>query len=203
MVAIKEDEDIFIIGILQDISQQKKTEEELEKALAKVSTLANHDPLTGLPNLRLAKENLTNSISLSKRRSWTTAVMFIDLDDFKRVNDLHGHDFGDKVLKKVADKLVGSLRQSESVARIGGDEFLIILTDIGHRSNIAKVAEKIILNISEPFLQDDQEIHVGASIGIAIFPEDGDNSKILLKKADDAMYFSKRKEKNSYSFSLN
>jgi len=129
--------------------------------------------------------------------------MFIDLDGFKRMNDLHGHNFGDKVLKKVADKLVGSLRQSDSVARIGGDEFLIILTDFRHRSNIAKVAEKIILNISEPFLQDDKEIHVGASIGIAIFPEDGDNSKILLKKADDAMYFSKRKEKNSYSFSLN
>ena len=183
-----------------DISSLKQTEAKLEKALEKVSTLANHDPLTGLPNLRLARERLLSAISLSQRKGWETAIMFIDLDGFKEVNDLHGHDFGDKVLQQVADRLVGGLRKSDTVARIGGDEFLVIQSEITNRSATAKVAEKIVLNISEPFLLEGIEICIGASIGIAIYPEHGEDTRILLKKADDAMYYSKRKGKNSYTF---
>lgn len=183
-----------------DISSLKRTEAKLEKALEKVSTLANHDPLTGLPNLRLARERLLSAISLSMRKGWQTAIMFIDLDGFKEVNDLHGHEFGDKVLKQVAERLVGGLRQNDTVARIGGDEFLVIQSEITNRSATTKVAEKIVLNISEPFVMEGIEICIGASIGISIYPEHGDDIKVLLKKADDAMYYSKRKGKNSYTF---
>jgi len=183
-----------------DISSLKRTEAKLEKALENVSTLANHDPLTGLPNLRLARERLLSAISLSKRKGWKTAIMYIDLDGFKEVNDLHGHEFGDKVLKQVADRLVAGLRENDTVARIGGDEFVVIQSEITNLSATAGVAEKIVLNISEPFVMEGIEIRIGASIGISIYPEHGDNIKILLKKADDAMYYSKRKGKNSYTF---
>jgi diguanylate cyclase (GGDEF)-like protein/PAS domain S-box-containing protein len=186
-----------------DISGLKHTAGKLEKSLEKVSTLANHDPLTGLPNLRQAKEKLTSAITLSKRKGWKTAIMFIDLDGFKKVNDLHGHDFGDKILKQVAQRLVDGLRQTDTVARIGGDEFLVIQSEISQRSATVKVAEKIVRKISEPFLLENNEISIGASIGIAIYPKDGEESQTLIKKADAAMYYSKREGKNCYSFTQN
>ena len=148
----------------------------------------------------LARERLLSAISLSKRKGWETAIMFIDLYGFMEVNDLHRHVFGDKVLKQVADRLVGGLRQNDTVPRIGGDVFLVIQSEFTNRSASAKVAEKIVLNISEPFLMEGIEIRIGASIGISIFPDHGDDIKILLKKADDAMYYSKRKGKNCYTF---
>ncbi len=183
-----------------DISSLKRTEAELENALEKVRGLANHDPLTGLPNLRLARENLHSVTSLAKRKGGNTAILFIDLDGFKAVNDVHGHEMGDKLLKQVAGRLIGCLRQSDTVARIGGDEFLVIQSEITRRSAIQKVAEKILLNLAEPFFLEDIEIFIGASIGIAIYPTHGEDSRTLLKKADDAMYSSKRKGKNSYTF---
>ena len=186
-----------------DITSLKNTEEKLEEALEKVSKLANHDPLTGLPNLRLARERLLSAISLSKRKGWMAAIMFIDLDGFKEVNDSHGHDIGDKVLQVVADRLVESLREADTVARIGGDEFLVIQTEVPHRFAAANVAEKIVKNISEPFFVDDNEINIGASIGIAVYPENGQESRILMKKADDAMYYTKRIGKNNYTFTPN
>ncbi len=127
-----------------DISSLKHTEKKLEEALDTVSNLANHDPLTGLPNLRLARERLLSAISISKRKGWKAAIMFIDLDGFKDINDSHGHEIGDKVLEKVAARLTKSLRESDTVARIGGDEFLVIQTEVAHRFAAANVAEKMV-----------------------------------------------------------
>jgi len=183
-----------------DITDLKNTEEKLEEALEKVSNLANHDPLTALPNLRLARERLHSAISLSKRKGWMAAIMFIDLDGFKQVNDSHGHDIGDKVLKMVADRLLASLRESDTVARIGGDEFLVIQTEVPHRFAAANVAEKIVKRISDPFLLEDIQVEIGASIGIAVYPENGEDIRVLMKKADDAMYYTKRIGKNNYTF---
>jgi diguanylate cyclase (GGDEF)-like protein/PAS domain S-box-containing protein len=183
-----------------DITSLKHTEKKLEEALETVSNLANHDPLTGLPNLRLAREKLLSALSLSRRKGWMAAIMFIDLDGFKDVNDLHGHEIGDKVLTQVAERLVDKLRQVDTVARIGGDEFLVIQTEVHHRFAAANVAEKIVKSISRPFVIGDLEITIGASIGIAIYPENGEDSRVLMKKADDAMYYTKRIGKNNYTF---
>lgn len=183
-----------------DISGLKRAEKQLEEALEKVSTLANHDPLTGLPNLRLARERLHSAIALSKRKEWMAAIMFIDLDGFKEVNDSYGHDVGDEILQQVAKRLVTSLRETDTVARIGGDEFLLIQTEVTHRFAAANVAEKIVTNLSKPFFHEKIEINIGASIGISIYPEHGTESRILIKKADDAMYYTKRIGKNNYSF---
>ncbi len=186
-----------------DITSLKNTEKKLEEALIKVSDLANHDPLTGLPNLRLAREKLLSSLSFAKRKGWMVALMFIDLDGFKEVNDSHGHDVGDRILQMVADRLTNCLRQTDTIARIGGDEFLVIQTEVADRSAIAKVAEKIIGTIAEPLHHSDLEISIGVSIGIAVYPEHGEESRILMKKADDAMYYTKRIGKKNYSFTPN
>jgi diguanylate cyclase (GGDEF)-like protein/PAS domain S-box-containing protein len=183
-----------------DITSLKNTEKKLEAALNKVSNLANHDPLTGLPNLRLARENLLNAIALAKRKGWMAALMFIDLDGFKEVNDSHGHEVGDLVLQLVSKRLTESLRETDTVARIGGDEFLVIQTEILEKSGITNVAEKIVKKIAEPFNVEDLEIKIGASIGIAVYPQNGEESRVLMKKADDALYYTKRIGKNNYAF---
>ncbi len=183
-----------------DISDLKNTQEALAETLEKVSNLANHDPLTGLPNLRLARERLMSTLSMAKRQGWKAAIMFIDLDGFKEVNDSYGHDCGDELLKMVSDRLLNSLRQADTVARIGGDEFLIIQTEVSHRFAAANVADKIVKQMASPFQVNDKTITIGASIGISLYPEHGEDSRTLLKKADDAMYYTKRIGKNGYTF---
>lgn len=183
-----------------DISSLKQTEAKLAKTLEQMSELANHDPLTGLPNLRLARERLNSTLDMAHRKGWKAAIMFIDLDGFKVVNDSYGHDYGDELLKLVAERLLRNLRQADTVARIGGDEFLIIQTEVPHRFAAANVADKIVKQLATPFLLKDKEITIGASIGIALFPEHGESSRELLKKADDAMYYTKRIGKNGYTF---
>ncbi len=183
-----------------NISNLKSTQAQLARTLEQVSNLANHDPLTGLPNLRLARERLMSTISMAKRQGWKAAIMFIDLDGFKNVNDSYGHDCGDELLKLVAQRLMKSLRETDTVARIGGDEFLIIQTEVAHRFAAANVADKIVKHMANPFHIEEKEITIGASIGIALYPEHGEDSRILLKKADDAMYYTKRIGKNGYTF---
>ncbi len=183
-----------------DISDLKNTQAALAETLEQVSNLANHDTLTGLPNLRLARERLMSTLSMAKRQGWKAAIMFIDLDGFKKVNDSYGHDCGDELLKMVAKRLFNNLRQADTVARIGGDEFLIIQTEVSHRFAAANVADKIVKHMATPFHVNDIEITIGASIGISLYPEHGKDSRILLKKADDAMYYTKRIGKNGYTF---
>ncbi len=184
-----------------DISDLKNTQAALAETLEKVSNLANHDPLTGLPNLRLARERLMSTLSMAKRQGWKAAIMFLDLDGFKEVNDSYGHDCGDELLKLVAYRLLDNLREADTVARIGGDEFLIIQTEVSHRFAAANVADKIVKQLSTPFHFNGMKITIGASIGISLYPEHGKDSRTLLKKADDAMYYTKRIGKNGYTFS--
>jgi diguanylate cyclase (GGDEF)-like protein/PAS domain S-box-containing protein len=183
-----------------DITRHKNTEAALANALDKVSHLANRDALTGLPNLRLFQERLLSTLSMSKRKGWKAAVMFIDLDGFKNVNDSFGHDAGDKILKMVAQRLLKTVRKSDTVARIGGDEFLIIQTEVNDKAAAANVANKIVQQLALPFDLEGNEILIGASIGIAMYPAHGDTSRDLIKKADNAMYLTKTLGKRGYSF---
>jgi diguanylate cyclase (GGDEF)-like protein/PAS domain S-box-containing protein len=183
-----------------DITKHKNTETELARALNMVSDLANRDVLTGLPNLRLFQERFFSTLSISKRKGWKAAVMFVDLDGFKNVNDSYGHETGDKILKMVAKRLLQIVRKADTVARIGGDEFLIIQTEVNDRAAAAHLAGKIVQQLSAPFDLDGNEIKIGASIGISMYPAHGDNSRELIKKADDAMYRTKSLGKRGYSF---
>ena len=183
-----------------DITGHKRTETELARALAMVSDLANRDALTGLPNVRLFQERFLSTVSISKRKGWKAAIMFIDLDGFKNVNDSFGHERGDRILQMAAERLLETVRKADTVARIGGDEFLIILTEVNDKAAAANVAGKIVQQLSSPFDLDGNEIKIGASVGIAMYPAHGDNSRDLIRKADNAMYKTKTLGKNGYTF---
>lgn len=169
--------------------------------LAEAEHLANYDPLTQLPNLRRTKEGLRQILTLARRGGFTPAVMFIDLDGFKAVNDTHGHAVGDGVLRIVADRLAHSVRESDMVGRIGGDEFVVVLSHITRPLDAGQVAGKIIEKLSRPMNVQGTVCQVGASIGIAIFPDHGEDEDSLLKAADKAMYAIKNTGKNSFAFS--
>jgi diguanylate cyclase (GGDEF)-like protein len=164
--------------------------------------LANQDPLTGLPNIRLLHQRFLSAASISKRKGWKAAIIFIDLDDFKAINDIYGHIVGDMALKLVSQRLLKSVRQADTVARIGGDEFIIIQTEVCENAAVTNLAEKILQQLSDPFNLAGNFIKIGASIGISMYPADGDNIQLLIKKADKAMYKTKSLGKQNYSFAL-
>ncbi len=180
-------------GMVRDVTERKLIEEQIKH-------LATHDVLTDLPTMRLAKDRLKMSISLAQRNKMMMAVMFIDLDGFKEVNDTLGHDAGDYVLKQVADRLLSCVRASDTVARVGGDEFLIIANGIHVPENAEQIARKVIGVVSQPINYDGGQAVVGSSIGIALCPNDGQDMDQLIKKADDAMYKIKKTGKNGYCF---
>ena len=164
---------------------------------------AFHDPLTALPNRVLFNDRLEHGLAQAKRHEWTLAVMFIDLDNFKSINDTHGHVVGDAVLQMIALRLKNMTRDDDTVCRHGGDEFLYLLLELKHESDAAMVAEKIILGVSEPCEVNANEsalkLIVKPSIGIAIFPTAGDTVDALIQSADRAMYIAKR-NKTGYAF---
>ncbi|MCP3873737.1 MAG: diguanylate cyclase [Desulfobacteraceae bacterium] len=182
-------EALMMFGTHQDISKRKKTEE-------KIRHMANHDGLTDLPSLRLAKDRLHSALSIARRNKTLVGVLFIDLDGFKAVNDTKGHDAGDMALKKVASRLLSCVRETDTIARIGGDEFMAILTALQSSEDAGQVAEKIILNISKTITLDEGPVNIGSSIGIALFPDHGEEPENLIKKADTAMYNVKKSGKN-------
>ncbi len=179
------------------INSEKK---ELERAYLKIDRLANHDILTGLPNRRLFIELLKQELRQADRQKTKTAVLFIDLDNFKPVNDSMGHDSGDKVLQMVAQRFISSLRESDAIARIGGDEFAAIICNVKNNADIEKIAEKIIKKFSNPFKIDNNKFQIGISMGISVYPDDDNTMDGLLKKADTAMYRIKSVSKNSFCF---
>jgi diguanylate cyclase (GGDEF)-like protein/PAS domain S-box-containing protein len=178
----------------RDITERRRAEE-------KIAHLANHDPLTDLPTLRLAKDRLGIVLSLARRNNTLVAVMFIDLDGFKLVNDTLGHDAGDAVLKQVASRLLSCIRESDTVARVGGDEFLIVASGLNSPENASQIAEKVLRLVPQPIIIKKKQAAVGASIGIALhYPDDRENMDWLIKQADEAMYRIKKAGKNGYCF---
>ncbi|MGD2119234.1 MAG: EAL domain-containing protein [Chromatiales bacterium] len=184
---------INYVGIITDIAQLKKTEKELEH-------LAYYDVLTGLPNRMLFYDRLNHEISRAKRDRKRLALLFIDLDGFKYVNDSLGHDEGDYLLKEVSQRLTSSIRENDTVSRLGGDEFTVIATNINSELNAARIANKLLKQLSQPVVLAGQEVFVGASIGISLFPDDGATSEVLVKNADAAMYKAKDMGKGTLHF---
>jgi len=162
--------------------------------------LADHDALTGLPNRRILEDRLTQALALSYRNRKQTAAMFIDLDRFKTINDSLGHAVGDQLLKAVAERLVNQLREGDTVCRIGGDEFVVVLPEITRGADAAHVAQKIIETLCEPVVLDGRDITVTPSIGISVFPEDGSDAETLIRNADAAMYHAKEMGRSNYQF---
>lgn len=182
-----------IVVVFSDISLRKTVEEQL-------TNLALYDHLTKLPNRLLFEKTIAQTIARAKRSNKEMALMFLDLDHFKNINDTLGHDVGDMLLKGVADRLQQCIRKSDTVARLGGDEFAVILDEISKAEDAGLVAEKIINILAPPFLLDGHEVFASTSIGIAIYPVSGDNSITLTKNADIAMYQSKQEGRNNYRF---
>lgn len=175
----------------RDVSQRKKDEERL-------NYLANFDSLTGLPNRALFQDRLGQVITRASWNKRAIAVLFLDLDRFKNINDSFGHTFGDVLLKSVAERLKECIRDGDTVARLGGDEFVVILDDLAIPDHTFFIAEKILAGLSKPFILQNRELFITASIGIAIYPNDGDNYETLVRNADTAMYRAKEQGKNNY-----
>lgn len=175
----------------QEISDRKKAEKAIQH-------LANHDALTGLPNRRLFNERINLEISRSQRNNQKIGIMLFDLDHLKKVNDSYGHNVGDLLLQAVAQRLLGLLRKSDTVARMGGDEFLLILPEMKQTDDAIQTAERILSALSTPFYLDSYEVLITTSIGIVFFPDDGENVNSLIKKADISMYKAKEKGGNVY-----
>lgn len=180
----------LILG--EDISIRKRYEQQLLRQ-------ANYDILTGLPNRMLALDRLKLALAQARRENSLVGVMFLDLDNFKHINDTLGHDAGDNLLIEAARRVSSCLRGTSTVARLGGDEFLVILPGLTGASATSQVAERILKTFEPPYLLNSQEVFVTTSIGIAIFPTDSDNSGTLLQHADAAMYQAKHKGKSSYA----
>ncbi|MCJ8006634.1 putative bifunctional diguanylate cyclase/phosphodiesterase [Lederbergia wuyishanensis] len=179
------------IGVFSDITDRKKAEDELRK-------LAHYDALTGVPNRHSFTERFSDLLYISQQFNQKLALLFLDLDRFKQINDSLGHEAGDKLLIHVAGRLQELIKNKDVIARIGGDEFVIILSNIKHQREAVHIAKKIIESLTKSFIIDGQEVYITTSIGISFYPNDGDSSEILLKKADKAMYMSKLNGRNQY-----
>ena len=177
----------------KDITDYKRAESEIRY-------LATHDNLTGMPNRLMFSQLLSHAIQSAKRHKRQLAVLFLDLDRFKIVNDTRGHQAGDEVLKEIAMRLIQSLRAADIVGRLGGDEFMVMIEEVSDKSVIADVAHKILANIIKPLNILGEDCNISASIGISIYPNDGEDEQTLMKNADMAMYLAKEEGRNNYQF---
>lgn len=185
------------IGLLvRDLNNKNRVLIELNEQLKR---MAYYDSLTGLPNRYMLNEYLNKFIDFGEQNNTKFAVLFIDLDRFKFINDTMGHDIGDELLREVKDRLVKCVREGDVVSRLGGDEFVILLKDI-NESKVRDVAERILDSFKNPFLLNNEEHYSSPSIGISLYPKDGNDDKSLIKKADIAMYLAKKRGKNTYQF---
>ena len=182
-----------MIGVSQDITERKRQEEEARY-------LAYHDTLTGLPNRRLLDDRLRQALFLAQRRDARIALLVVDLDNFKQVNDALGHRAGDAVLREAAHRVAGCLRKADTLARHGGDEFVVVIPDLQLDADLQVVAEKILRSLEPAFRVDGRDFAIGASIGISLYPGDAGDGEALLRNADVAMYRAKQLGRNNYRF---
>ncbi len=187
------DEPFGVGGFAIDITELKKAEERIRHA-------AQHDPLTGLPNRALVYELGSQMISAANRHRTMLAVMFFDLDRFKPINDTYGHRVGDLMLQEVARRLQGSVRASDLVGRLGGDEFIAVLSDLGSADHLEGIAAHLLQRLSEPYRIESLELHTSPSIGISVYPGDGTGVDTLIRQADEAMYHAKTSGRNNYQY---
>jgi diguanylate cyclase (GGDEF)-like protein len=193
-VTTKKGEDGKIVeynGIVRDITAYKKAQEMIHH-------MAYHDPLTGLPNRILLNDRLNMAIARAQRGGKKIAVMMLDIDKFKGINDQYGHEAGDKLLKTVADRLGNALRKSDTIARMGGDEFIVIVPEMEKSADVSVVVQKILKTFSTPFDCNGFKLPSSTSIGVAMYPEDGDNGEALIRCADIAMYSVKARGGNNF-----
>jgi diguanylate cyclase (GGDEF)-like protein/PAS domain S-box-containing protein len=182
---------IGVSKIARDITERKESQKRIEY-------LAHYDLLTGLPNRALLADRMKTAIGNARRYSFQLAVLFVDLDRFKPINDSLGHEMGDKLLKIVAERMKSTVRKTDTVSRLGGDEFVILLSQIHAASDAVRVAEKIIAALSQPYHIEQHELVLSASIGISIYPDSGKDASSLLRSADEAMYSAKGQGRNRY-----
>lgn len=192
-----EGETVFLAS-LRDVTGRKEAESQLEKIRRLERYLAYHDTLTNLPNRTLFYDRLKQAIAVARRNNDRVAVLFLDLDGFKRINDTLGHSKGDILLQMVAQRLKSSVRECDTIARLGGDEFTVVLIGIDGPDDAARVAEKILKSMSRPFSVTGNEVHISTSIGIGLFPNDSEDIETLVRNADIAMYHAKYNGKNNY-----
>lgn len=201
----------LLTQMIMQIENSKKSLQSLNSSLAieiatrkqaeeKIQHMASHDDLTGLPNRALFKDRLATAQTLALRNKEKLGILFIDLDGFKAVNDTFGHQAGDLLLQEISKRLQASVRQSDTVARMGGDEFIILINQINCDGDAEIVAKKILATFKQPVLLVDQTAAVGGSIGISIFPDHGSDTDKLISYADVAMYGIKKSGKNAYAF---
>lgn len=183
---------IFVWGTYHHYSRLAQQIARLRKDLTDMEFRATHDPLTELPNRLLFRDRLLQAIAAAERRDLQVAVLYIDLDNMKQVNDSHGHTVGDQLLKEIGKRLAASVRESDTVARLGGDEFAVIQTDINDQNDAAHMAKKLLQAINTNYDHQGQLIYPGASVGISLFPEHTKSVDTLLSLADSAMYEAKR-----------
>ncbi|SCZ61222.1 EAL domain-containing protein [Thiohalomonas denitrificans] len=189
----EQDRVINYVGIFRDITEIKQSQEQLER-------LANYDSLTRLPNRNLFYDRLKHGIDRARRVKKRVAILFVDLDNFKVINDTLGHDAGDDLLKKVADRLGQSIRSEDTVARVGGDEFIILLEEVEDIASVAETARRINSSLFMPMHLHGETVDITGSIGISVYPDDGEEIEVLLKNADTAMYVAKEEGRNNYRF---
>jgi len=169
------------------------------KAQEELTHLATHDALTGLPNRSLFSEHLDMTLNNARRHNRKLALLFLDLDGFKAVNDTCGHAAGDRLLQRIAGRMRSCIRREDILARMGGDEFTLLLTDFNHTADASRIAKKLIDTVNEPISVNGKQCHVGVSIGISLFPDSAQDAHTLLRLADDAMYHAKANGKNRFS----
>jgi diguanylate cyclase (GGDEF)-like protein/PAS domain S-box-containing protein len=195
-IAAIHDKDGRITGavmVFRDVSEARAVE-------LKLSHLAQHDGLTELPNRTLLTDRLNHAIALARRHKRQLAVLFIDLDRFKQINDSLGHAVGDKVLRAVAKRLMAVVRGSDTVGRLGGDEFVVVLSEVDNAQNAARHAERIHAALTESIAIAEHDLQITISIGLSIFPDDGQDADALIACADAAMYHAKENGRNTYQF---
>lgn len=199
------------LELMNELDERQRLEEQLARSNSALEECkqkeqasrnsALHDAVTGLPNFTLFTDRLRTALAQARRHDWRLAVMFIDLDDFKEVNDTHGHDVGDHVLQTVAKRMQASVRGSDTVSRRSGDEFLFLMLEAKDERNASTLASKVAASIAAPLEVDGVELTVRASVGVAVYPEDGDSPEELLRNADAAMYAAKRNERSPILYS--